>query len=351
MSGNIENGYYFLMCDYYSNNQSKNGENLSYECLLHIQDNFVQRYSVGDQVDGYTHFYYLLWALNEDKIQIENTEPLKIKECLCNRFLDLKARSKYDFLFVKTFLNSGKFYPKIYRPFLSNEFIEHKRKLPPTPDKQVQKLLFEDIHIFEEAEYLSRLNQLELLIDELSDIFKIVEPIGDNMNCYGHKIRNLIILACTEIDSICKDVLTSNNYPSKQLYKTKDFVLLKEPLKLDQYVIKFKRYPEIEGCSPFKNWTKEKPTKTLYWYDSYNAVKHDRINNYKLATINCVIDSISAVAIMLIAQFGDKNIYWADRMAKYFDIINYPNWDYSDLYIPPISNHFEFNEVKYDFAQ
>lgn len=95
----------------------------------------------------------------------------------------------------------------------------------------------------------------------------------------------------------------------------------------------------------------DKPTKSLKWYYAYNGIKHDRINNYKDSTLEYAIDAVSAVAILMIAQFGIKNIYWKDKMEKYFRVSQFPDWEYSDLYLPPIYKEgLEPTEVKYNFT-
>ena len=46
------------------------------------------------------------------------------------------------------------------------------------------------------------------------------------------------------------------------------------------------------------------PTTDLSWYADYNAVKHNREEEFERANLLCAFQALSAVAVMLVAQFG-----------------------------------------------
>lgn len=338
----MKDGFYILMCNYAKPGFEKI---LNYECLLDFKPNEIAKYSLGDNSYKSTRQYYLLPLLPEQIVTRPETDD-KIKSLLCENFPHLNARSEYEFLYFKTFLDSGEYHPNIYRPFLCYDFIEKQRNLPDRND--LAHILFEDIHLFDEKEYLSRLNQLEILVEELQTIFQVVEPTINNYKTFGHKIRNLIILACTEVDSICKNILLSNSYKKKERYSMNDYIRLKGVLKLNQYKIDLIRYPEILNISPFIHWEEKEPTKSLCWYNSYNAIKHDRINNAHLATLENAINAVCAVVILLLSQYGSNNDYWKNKMQHFFYISQNPDWQYSDLYIPPVWGK-DLIEIKYEF--
>lgn len=341
----MKDGFYILMCNYA---KPKFEKNLNYECLLHIKHDSIARYSIGDNSYKSTRQYYLMPLLG-DQIITQNTQTDdEIKSLLCEKFSDLNVRNKYEFIYHKTFLASGEYYPNIYRPFLCYDFIERQRNFPDRND--IAHVLFEDIHMFDDKEYLTRLNQLELLVEELQTIFQVIEPISNNYTAFGHKIRNLIMLACTEVDSICRNILIANSYKKKERYSTNDYVKLRDVLKLNQYKIDLIRYPDILNISPFIHWNEKDPTKSLNWYNSYNAIKHDRINNANLATLENAINAVCAVAVLLLSQYGNNNDYWKNKMQHFFYISQNPDWHYSDLYIPPVWGK-DFIEIKYNFNE
>lgn len=349
----MTNGYYILLCNYSKTNDNSN---LVYEAIIQVEDNRICRYTLHSETHSATNFDFLITKdnNNDNCLKVREQTEQEIKNVLCEKYLDLKAREDAVFIFKKSFLDAGEYYSNIYRPFLSNKYLSKKNNIRLTNTEAIEDVLFTEGSFSNETEYLSRFNQLELLLEDLSIIFQTIEPTKHNMNCYGHKIRNLIMLACTEFDSMCKNILVANDYQTRKMYKTDDYVKLKVPLKLDQYEVEFMRYPEIEARTPFKTWELDKPTQSLRWYDAYNQIKHDRINNYKQATLENAIESISAIVILLLAQFGENNIFWKDKMSKYFNVTKLPKWDFADLYIPPVhpykTGKIVLVEKKYNFT-
>src|SRR5204862_332533 len=51
---------------------------------------------------------------------------------------------------------------------------------------------------------LSGLKSLGILDNRLAQIFNFIEPAPQNENAYGHELRHLLILACTEVESSCR---------------------------------------------------------------------------------------------------------------------------------------------------
>lgn len=339
----MEEGFYFLMCNY---GKPGTRDNLNFEALLQFTDKEIYRYTCGDTVEKSTRFYFLFPSLEKQIIKRDAKAEEDLKSLLC-KFPDLNTRSECEFLYHKTFLNAGEYYPYIYRPFLSYDFIEQKRNLPERND--LKHMLLEDMHMFDDKEYLARLNQLELLTEDLQTIFQVIEPDPSNYKVFGHKIRNLIILACTEVDSMCKNILTANIYRKKERYSTIDFVNLKNILKLEEYRVSLISHPCIVNITPFVKWNIKQPTVSLKWYNAYNAIKHDRIINQRESTLENAINAVCAVAILLVAQYGMSNNYWRNKMQKFFEISG-PVWKYEDLYVPHVWNT-DYIEKKYDFKK
>lgn len=229
-------------------------------------------------------------------------------------------------------LNAGESYKDIYRPVLSQEKIDLCRN--PYLLEHMDLDYF-DSPIFNTNKFISDFNQLQILIELIEKVFKYISPVQKNMETFGNELRNIIILACTEVESLWKDTLLSNNYANKKL-TTKDYVELLSILKLNEYKIKFNFYPDIEEVSPFSNWNTKSTTQSLSWYSDYNAIKHDRLNEFSKATLKNAIESVSAVVIMLIAKYGYTNIYWKTKIENLISITEIPDWEFEDYYIPPI---------------
>jgi hypothetical protein len=179
------------------------------------------------------------------------------------------------------------------------------------------------------------IEQLSTLIELLNNIFRTVYPCTDNYNSFGFDIRNLIILACTEFESQIVGILKENEIrPKQKFYKTIDYVKLKDTLKLAEYEISFTRYPDLPHISPFTDWDKSNSTNSLDWYYNYNAIKHDRENNFNKGKLLDVINAITASYIIIIAQYGELPII-NEILNDYFKIEKYPQWNENEKLIVP----------------
>jgi hypothetical protein len=79
-------------------------------------------------------------------------------------------------------------------------------------------------------------------------------------------------------------------------------------MRLDQYMVKLLRYPEIPEVVPFLGWHTAKATQSLAWYDAYNSVKRHREANFALARLQHAIAAVVACVVMLAAQFGEQAV-------------------------------------------
>jgi hypothetical protein len=144
---------------------------------------------------------------------------------------------------------------------------------------------------------------LKLLLTKMQDIFETVEPGQANLQTYGHKIRELLLLAAMEVEASWAAVLKANGYAGTRL-TTKDYIKLLAPMVLDRFSLKLKSYPEFPAAASFKGWNAKSPTKSLDWYHAYNQTKHNREEHLDLATLERAIKAVAAAAIMFYAQFG-----------------------------------------------
>lgn len=76
------------------------------------------------------------------------------------------------------------------------------------------------------AQKHSDLVALRLLLGALEGIFEFVEPVGSGLSSYGHKTRELLISACTELENQWKRYFTEPQrvLPIRSNYTTEDYV-------------------------------------------------------------------------------------------------------------------------------
>jgi hypothetical protein len=261
-----------------------------------------------------------LWKVEESRTW--GLTPLHTAKPIATRpdfqIWDVNAQSgwkKEDFIEPK--LLPGRFHPRMARP---SAFYE---PFGCPVSEEDQKYIAEAV------------GQLSVFCRDLDAICRTVQPVTANYNTYGHDIRNLLILACTEVEAHWKGVLRLNGRNGQT---TKDYVDLHATLKLDSYRVRIIPYSWLGEFVPFDGWgNKQASTSSLPWYSAYNSAKHDRENEFSRATLEQVFNAVSACAVMLVAQFGWSGLRYIDQnqpgMLSYFSFSSQPEWELSDYYV------------------
>lgn len=223
---------------------------------------------------------------------------------------------KVSFVLHRMELPPGAYYPRMARP---ND--QHPREAPGMLP-----------NFWNSADIIaSSLNQMRSFVGMLDNIFQSVQPVDENMNCFGNAIRNLLILASTECEAQWKGVLSANEYTPDRP-NTSDFVKLASVMRLPEYSVKLQHYPWLDAVAPFKAWDAGAPTKSIFWYDNYNAAKHDREQSFQKSNVSSAINAVSAVWILIAAQFGIHALREFPDLNRYFHLETVPLWRYSEVY-------------------
>ena len=186
------------------------------------------------------------------------------------------------------------------------------------------------------------------LFDYLLTIFKNVEPSRENNAAFGHRSRELLILACTEIESGWRAVLEQNSAVKKRQYSTADYVKVLEPLRLTDWTVYLTDYPNMEAFAPFKNWSQSRPTQSLEWYAAYNLVKHHREAEFARANLSNVLNAMAALYVMQIAQWGPGTYHpLMGGRSSPFSISSFPTFALSDLYLPKVDGSDHADAMMY----
>lgn len=228
-------------------------------------------------------------------------------------------------------LARGEYFKRVYKPV----YIDYNRGL-------LGELLLKSNPTidFDEIVCLDSVDQLSILIDYLYDILNVLYPTKKNFVAYGFEIRNQILLVCTEIETQFRGVLNANSiHPiNKERFNIKDYVRIKDMMKLTEYEVSFEKYPSLGSFKPFLNWNCNNPRISLKWFNSYHSIKHDRVANYEMGNLGCLLNSIIGLYILLLAQYGASNCYVEKYLQKYFRINKLPEWGQNEMYFPPLKD-------------
>jgi hypothetical protein len=182
---------------------------------------------------------------------------------------------------------------------------------------------------------------LKLLLTKMLDIFESVEPADNNLQVYGHKVRELLLLAAMEVEASWAAVLNANGYGPNPRLNTTDYVKLLAPMLLDSYRLELTSYPSFPPFAPFECWRAVAPTQSLDWYHAYNLTKHNREEHLNAATLEKAVHAVGAVVVMFYAQFGFYFTTGEERIPFIRSIfkMNFDGDRHStSYYIPNVSN-------------
>lgn len=189
-----------------------------------------------------------------------------------------------------------------------------------------------DIHLEPQVVAASR-SQAHSLLRQLERICQTVQPGPKTFDAFGHDIRNLLLLACMEVETHWRGVLAANG-AGRARFTTKDYVLLADIMKLRDYAVRFPAFPEIEPIRPFEGWgLGQQPTEDLPWYAAHHAVKHNREEEFEKANLWHAFQAMSGCAVMLSAQYGQWALGRQTDLSAFFHLVEKPSWTPGDCYI------------------
>jgi hypothetical protein len=249
---------------------------------------------------------------------------------------------------------TGWFEPAGTNPFHQSAFRPgqfHPRMARPTSEAPTDPLICNpgaasDSHFIALAR-----GQLKALTRQLDRICQTVQPAEETLSVYGHEIRNLLILACTEAEMHWRGILHANGIDQAR-YDTRSYVKLHGAMRLGDYTVRLPAFPWLLPVCPFDGWGgTDRPTQHLPWYDAYNATKHNREGEFAKATLAHAFQAISACVVMMAAEFGTAAGLDDDaELHSFFQVESVPAWSLSDVYLNPDGCHAQdWTPIKFPF--
>jgi|GEM_PF-490736 len=153
---------------------------------------------------------------------------------------------------------------------------------------------------------------LYILLQKVSDLLLYIEPNGTGLKTYSHKTRELLLLACMEVENGWRRYSRLGGWPD--MLKTTDYHDLAQPLYLSEYGVRLRSNAHSDFLLPFLGWEKKESTKSIPWYHSYNKTKHDRDQNFHEASFIRSIEAVAAAIVMFSVQYGPHNLHSSTNM-------------------------------------
>ena len=179
---------------------------------------------------------------------------------------------------------------------------------------------------------------------DLLELFDYVEPADANLICYSYRIHELHMRTCIEVEANCKAILTENGYSRSGDWNMGDYKKIEKTHRLSAYQVKAPFWHGNQHTRvPYSAWPSGG---TLNWYDSYNAAKHDRHNQFLQASFDNLLSAVSGLVALLSSQFcredfsqGPDYMSWGGpsdgfegAIGGYFRVKFPANWPVADRY-------------------
>lgn len=184
-------------------------------------------------------------------------------------------------------------YYRIYRPSLHASCFEEKTFG-----------YAQDSRFIELREKTSLFSATKLILKDYSEILEYVEPCDANLLTYSHRIYELLLRTCTEVETNLEGILNANGYSKSdnRNLNMHDYCKVDSATKLSEYSVVLHQWHPDKTIHPFEGWKHKE--KQLPWYRDYNKVKHGRSKNFDKANLENLSNAIGGLLCILYAQFG-----------------------------------------------
>lgn len=144
-----------------------------------------------------------------------------------------------------------------------------------------------------------------LIQKDVLELFDYIEPSDANLVTYSHRIHELLLRTCVEVEANCTAILRENRYTRSGDWNMGDYKKIEQSHYLSQYEVKVPNWLGSAGVrNPFSSWA---TSGSLGWYTAYNHTKHDRHLNFNQANFENLIDAVAGLSALLASQFLDND--------------------------------------------
>lgn len=154
----------------------------------------------------------------------------------------------------------------------------------------------------------------ELLMRDFRRAVEYVEPTDDHLNVYSHRFFELLLRACTDVESVFRELLVEHKLPpedpGKERPTMKHYRALAPILKLDSVQVIPRFWNAPKAVVPFAGFsTGDK----IIWYDEHHEVKHNRALGFRSATMGNTLTAACGLFALLsridpdmVAPYGNQ---------------------------------------------
>lgn len=145
-----------------------------------------------------------------------------------------------------------------------------------------------------------------LIQNDLQKLFEYVEPSTESLKTYSYRIHELLMRTCIEVEANFKAILIENTFtPERGRFDMGVYKKVNQSHRLSDYEVLLPVWNgEPRIWKPFEAWGEGK---SLEWYQSYNASKHNRQESFREANLEVLINAVAGLLILLSSQFETED--------------------------------------------
>ena len=158
-----------------------------------------------------------------------------------------------------------------------------------------------------------------MLQADLQHLFEFVEPADECLTAYSFRIHDLLMRTCTEVEANFRAILKENIYTPKinnfgqEVFNMSVYKIVNKTHHLSSYQVNL---PIWSGggrlMRPFRGWGSAE--KGIDWYQAYNASKHDRRTEFRLANLGHLVEAVAGLIVLISSQFGTEDFSAGARL-------------------------------------
>lgn len=212
----------------------------------------------------------------------------------------------------------GQYHPRIFRNGISAEFLSAGSLCKVRPEDRTAAR--------------TRCVTFHRIQRQLLDVFEMVSPIKGHEAVFGAGIQQVLTLAAREVETLFRAAFEENCPNTNTPSNINAWYALREPMQLSEWHAVLRHFPDWGAIFPFRDWTTGQAPS---WWTANNKFKHEEEMSAR-ANLGAAISAISAIRILLDAQFGPGvEEFLPDAGLTTIDIAGRPKWAAEDLYFAP----------------
>jgi len=137
---------------------------------------------------------------------------------------------------------------------------------------------------------------------DTANLSRYIDFVDDNFDAYSVEMARILLSASSEVDVVakllCKKINSKSEAGNIDDYRTEITGAIPRFCGMEVII---PRYALTRH--PWDNWTKNTNPD---WWSAYNAVKHERNANFKLASLKNTLNSVGALLVMLLHYYDDQ---------------------------------------------